>query len=162
VVAPGRVEPHLPRMHPLESSATTTMTAALQLTIDLSRKLNGACRTVAGFSLSTSSSPYSGASPKGEAINALSGGVLSKGILSNDGAVHADCSTCFAQCGDRNDLGLADKGFALTQDWEGLRLRWKCPGCSVDVHESTELFMASKTAKSIDADPLCGRCRNGR
>lgn len=106
------------------------MTAALLLSIELARKLNGDCAPVAG------------------------------GVLANDGSKHADCSTCTAAaCGKSRDMGLAEAGFRITRSWQGLSLAWRCPGCGGEVTEQTELFAASRDARTIAADPLCGRCR---
>lgn len=105
------------------------MTAALLLTIELSRKLKGACAWIDG------------------------------GVLANDGSKHADCSTCQATCGKSNDMGLADAGFRIARTLTGLVLNWNCPSCGCEVTEETRLFSAGSDAKAIAANPLCGRCR---
>jgi hypothetical protein len=105
------------------------MTAALLLTVELARKMNGDCAQVSG------------------------------GVLARDGNKHADCSTCHAVCGKSNDMGLADAGFRIARTLEGLALNWACPSCGVEVTEATTLFSASADARKIAADALCGRCR---
>jgi hypothetical protein len=106
------------------------MTAALLLTVELARKMNGDCAQVSG------------------------------GILASDGSKHADCSTCHALCGKSNDMGLADAGFRITRALEGLMLNWSCPSCGCEVTEATSLFSASADARNIATDALCCRCRD--
>lgn len=106
------------------------MTAALLLTVELARRLNGNCAQVSG------------------------------GVLANDGSKHADCSTCHATCGNASDMGLAEAGFRISRTLNGLALNWACPSCGRDVTEETSLFAASEDARKIATDPLCGRCRN--
>lgn len=105
------------------------MTAALLLTVELARKLNGNCAQVGG------------------------------GVLANDGSKHADCATCYATCGKSSDMGMADAGLKIARTLTGLVLNWLCPSCGCEVTEATELFSASADAKAIATDPLCGRCR---
>lgn len=91
---------------------------------------------------------------RGRCVPAPGGGLLAK-----DGARHADCSTCFAACGDLSDMGLADKGFVLEKDHEGLSMRWSCPGCGGAVHELTSTFEAQRDAEKVAGDALCASCR---
>lgn len=105
------------------------MTAALLITYEISRRIRGKCK------------PYK------------------KGLLAADGFFHADCSTCFATCGDMDDMGLAFSGVVITQDWNGLNLKWKCPGCGCDTYQETVLMSAARDAEQIAADSLCCKCR---
>lgn len=106
-----------------------SMTAALLLTIEIARKLRGGCVIVDG------------------------------GVLALDGARHADCSTCHAECGISKDVGLAETGFRIAKSHDGLSLNWECPTCKTSVCERTTIFLASADARAIAADPICVKCR---
>lgn len=105
------------------------MSAALLLTAEIAKQLGGKCKQ---FGI---------------------------GVLALDGEFHSDCSTCFAKCGDANDMGVAELGFVITQDWRGLSLKWQCPSCGVDTYEQTTLFEATKDAIRINENSFCVRCR---
>lgn len=106
------------------------MTAAALLTRAIARNLRGSCRLM----------------PDGS-------------LLARDGARHSDCSTCAAPCEIAGDMGLADAGVRLIKEPGWLSLEWQCPGCGTTVSESTAPLHAIKDAASIQADPLCFRCR---
>lgn len=105
------------------------MTAALLLTINLARRLNGNCAQVTG------------------------------GVLASDGSKHTDCSTCHSICGKADDMGLADAGVRISRTHTGLQLKWSCPSCQCEVTEATELFSAGADARRIAGDNHCHRCR---
>lgn len=82
-------------------------------------------------------------------------------VLARDASKHADCSTCHAPCEHTTDLGLAASGVRIAQSSEGLCLEWACPGCGITVTEQTDALRSLADAATVQADPLCHRCRQG-
>jgi hypothetical protein len=84
-------------------------------------------------------------------------------LFALDGATPESCASCSAPCEmGKHASGLA--GSALTFHTElisegRVNLSWACPRCGVTVNEESPLFFAEQTAKQIEADPLCARCR---
>ena len=84
---------------------------------------------------------------------------VADGIVAKDGRRHEDCSTCEARCGAVS-LGFSG-GVEVSRVYgsDAFELRWPCPGCGVETTQETTALSSLVDAASVQADPLCSRCR---
>ncbi|MFL1449157.1 hypothetical protein ACI77O_12250 [Pseudomonas tritici] len=73
-------------------------------------------------------------------------------------SVCESCPGCESLTGE---LGMVGDGVELRSVDAGQRLTisWCCPACGIDVSETTSHLESLAAARSVNADPLCWRCR---
>lgn len=84
-------------------------------------------------------------------------------MFSVDGTTPKSCADCPSLCEQgKQATGLAGSTLQFKTEIVGesrVNMTWACPGCGVMVNEESPLLAIEKTAKTIEADPLCHRCR---
>ena len=79
----------------------------------------------------------------------------SSGWPANMTSVCESCQGCEAPTGD---LGQ-EQGARVVGSWGRVMLQWACPKCGAVLAEETTALTAKDSARVIDADPLCHKCR---
>lgn len=71
-----------------------------------------------------------------------------------------DCTQCQSACGEVEPWGLMSNSIEVRHGADRYQLRWRCPGCQIQVHEQAGLLALEATSQTVEADPLCVKCRN--
>lgn len=84
---------------------------------------------------------------------------LAGGLIARNGDRHEHCGTCKTRCGGEV-LGFSG-GVEVARVWgsDAIELRWACPGCETETTQETTALASMQDAKTVQADPLCYRCR---
>lgn len=75
---------------------------------------------------------------------------------SEAGGACAQCGECERGLGV---IGVAAEGIEIVRSMGGMDLRWKCPGCGGETHETTSVLTTFDDAAAVAKDGLCYRCR---
>ena len=68
------------------------------------------------------------------------------------------CENCQGCGPPTGDLGQ-EQGARVVGSWGRVMLQWSCPKCGAVLAEETTALTANDSARVIDADPLCHKCR---
>ncbi len=81
------------------------------------------------------------------------------GLIAKNGDRHENCATCSTRCGAES-LGFSGGvEVARVYSSDAFELRWPCPGCGAETTQETSALSSLVDAASVQADPLCFRCR---